>query len=372
MKLNVPFKSQWGANADASKNDCGPAALCSILAAYGIHKTVDEVFRATSAAPNALINFNQMIRAGKECGLELSHETFSIAAVKQRIENKTPLIALVNYRHFPGKQDKYNGAHFVVVLGQTPTKVIVHDPNRLRGNTYGDSVEMSDQAFFYMWGRSNEEHGNANGQVLVPQRPLNTTNAVLTRREAIAIAYKGVLGRVPNKSELDRWDASQKSIDICIKELLDSLEYPQKIAALKEEVEKLRKGNDESGGIIDGHLKKIWDLEREVEKQKVKIKEEAAKLEGAEKSAEHALDRGIELGKELKLVNRALVLARSSNKDLITRLANKDEEIAEAVERVTLDLAELVMFGENWKQASGVSWIIEGFSRIFRGGELSE
>lgn len=372
MKLNVPFRSQWGANADASKNDCGPAALCSILAAYGIHKTVDEVFRATGAAPDALINFQQMIRAGKAFGLKLTHQSFNLAAVKQFVENKTPIIALINYRHFPGKQDTYNGAHFVVVFGQTPTKVIVHDPNRLRGKTYGDSIELSDETFFNMWGRSNEEHGNANDQVLVPSRPLNITSPTLTRREAIAAAYKGVLGRVPSKSELDRWDTSQKGIDTCINELLASLEYPQKIATLEEKIKRLEKITGESDGIISGHLNKINEFREEVDKLKAKIVDGAGKLEAAEKSAENALDKIVEVERDLVTAKKLAGVLDKKNALLLQKLANKDDKMEEAIDVLTKDFEARLSVAQLLDNMSGVGLILEGFSRIFRGGESGE
>lgn len=367
MKLNVPFKSQWGAGANESRNDCGPTCLAMILAGYGIQKTVDEVFRATGATPDALINFDQMIRAGKACGLELTHHIISLAALKQRIENKLPAIALVNYRFFPNKQDTYNGAHFVVIFGQTPTKVIVHDPNRLSGNTYGDSVELTDAEFSKMWEQTNQEWGNRDNQVLVPTRPLNTTSETLTRREAIAAAYLGVYGRAPTKSELDRWDQSQQSIDVCIKELLDSLEYPKKIEELREKIERLEEITKSSDEIISGHLKRIDELESAVEKQKIKIKEEAVKLEATEKSAENALDELNAVTERAQECSRALVLAKSSNEDLIKRLANQDEDIKELKEE-TGYCFEAERFQEEWLTNSGWDWILEGLKRLTGGG----
>ena len=369
MKLNVPYKKQWGVGANESRNDCGPACLAMILAAYDIHKTVDEVFRATGAAPDALINFDQMIRAGKALGLNLQHKHLSLAAVKQSLENKIPLIALVNYRHFPGKQDKYNGAHFVTVIGKTPTKVIVHDPNRLRGNTYGDSVELTDEQFINMWELNNQEHGNQNSQVLIPDHTMNTTAGVLTRREAIAAAYLGVYGRAPNKSELDRWDASQKDIDICIKELIASLEYKEKIAALEEKIERLKEITSETDEVIGGHLKNIRKQEQQIKDltdHNRKLKEDLSKADEMLKEAEEERNAA---GRREESLESKLKSTETLNEKLIKDLANKEDEMRDAVEEMERRLAEVVTFGEKWKQASGVAWVIEGMNRIFRGGD---
>jgi len=364
MKLNVPYKKQWGVGANESRNDCGPTCLAMILAAYGIHKTVDEVFRATGAAPDALINFDQLIRAGATFNLKLSHHSDSLAALKQKVEQGRPAIALINYRYFPNKQDSYNGGHFVTVIGKTPSKVIVHDPNRLRGDAYGDSVELTNEEFINVWERHNEEHSNKNSQILVPDQPIPNTGG-LTRRQAIVAAYKGVYNRAPSKSELDRWDMSQKGIDICIKELIASLEYEKKIGKLEEKIERLEEINSSSDAIIDKHLSKIRDLDaknKALVKDKKELKANYKEVSEQLKTLE-ANDKGLEA---------KLKSTEALNEKVIKQLADKDDEIEEIVEQLNEKMIKLAGYKKKWNSASGVSLIIEGLNRIFRGGEQSE
>lgn len=182
MKLRVPFRSQWGSSANASRDDCGPAALCSVLAAYGINATVDAVFKATGAPANSYISFNQLIFAGKAFKFTTEHHIISLNELKRKIQDGYPAVALVNYRYFPNKQDKYTGPHFITVFGTTDHSVFCHDPNRLSG-TYGDSIELSDTDFSKMWEQTNLEHGNKNNQVLIPGRPMEGGDDSMTKEE---------------------------------------------------------------------------------------------------------------------------------------------------------------------------------------------
>ena len=233
MKLKVPYKSQWGVGANESRDDCGPACVSMLLAAYGIDKSVDEVFRATGASPNSLTTFDKLGIASRKYGLNVEHHIFSLDTLKQKIKEGFPAVALVNYRHFPKKQDKYNGPHFVVAFGQTANTIICHDPNRLRGKVYGDTVTIKNEPWRKMWQSTNQEHGNKNCQVLIPTGSLEGGEEIeMNRRDTIVSIYRALYHRDPTKQELDRWDASQKNTSVTVAELFASLELENKLSAL--------------------------------------------------------------------------------------------------------------------------------------------
>lgn len=203
MKLKVPYISQWGCGANESRDDCGPACLAMVLSSYGILETVDDVFRATGAAPDQLITFKQLIKSAKSFGLDLTSKTLTLETLKTYLANGYPIICLVNYRYMSGRQDKYDGPHFITAIGKTAHRVIFHDPNRLRGNSYGDSKEATDASFKKMWGTPNE--GNRAYQTLVPVKPIGNSNG------------EGV-EEVSDEKELKRLDTNQDEIKKTLKE----------------------------------------------------------------------------------------------------------------------------------------------------------
>lgn len=197
------------------------------------------------------------------------------------------------------------------------------------------------------------------------QRYILYTGEDMSRRDAITAVYKGILGHEPSKADLDRWDASGQGIDICAKELLASLEYPQKIDKLNAEIASNKKTLEERDGIISDHLKKIGSLEETIEKRDATI------LSNEEKADQTVKDTL----KKLEISETALLLSREETKTankgwqekydkLITDLVNQDEAIEEGITQ-TCKISQT--FQTRWQSASGITWIIEGFARLFKG-----
>ena len=304
MKLDIPYLKQWGANADASKEDCGPAALAMILAGYGIEKTVDEVFRVTGAKPNSLITFDQLGIASRKCGLNIEHHILSLDTLKQKIKEGFPAVALVNYKYFPNKQDKYNGPHFVVVFGQTANTVFVHDPNRLRGNDYGDTVTIKNEPWKKMWQLTNQEYGNKNNQVLIPTRPLTGEEVEdMDNTENFKQIYRALYGREATQAEIDRWNGSGKSAAVCVAELFASLELGDKLSSLSTQVSSTERAVSELTTTINT---KIDNLAVDNGQLRSELESDREIVSGISQKVDTISETGVELTKEYDTVRGLL------------------------------------------------------------------
>jgi ABC-type bacteriocin/lantibiotic exporter with double-glycine peptidase domain len=128
--LEVPYKSQWDADAKGTRNDCGPASIAMILNFYGERVTTDQVFKETGAGPN-LITINQLQKAISAFGYTSHYEqNVSPQRIKDLIDRDTPSILLVHYGSLNSTQDKtFKGGHFFPVVGYYDDGYFVNDPN---------------------------------------------------------------------------------------------------------------------------------------------------------------------------------------------------------------------------------------------------
>ena len=146
----VPFVAQTGPGADATINDCGPAALAMLLRWIGIQTldveieiiTPDEIAQAMNKSYTAFTSVPQLdsIAAsaygvtlaahGGDDGLTPAH------IFEEVVTHKRPVLVLVDYSKFgPARAlPTYVGAHFVIVVaidldaGRLPVQYHVHDP----------------------------------------------------------------------------------------------------------------------------------------------------------------------------------------------------------------------------------------------------
>ena len=335
MKLKVPYKSQWDSTANASRDDCGPAALCSVLAAFGIDKTVDEVFRATGAPPNSYITFDQVAFASRKFGLNIEHHIISFNELKSKLDQGFPMIALVNYRHFPNKQDKFNGPHFVTVIGRTDNSIFCHDPNRLRGNTYGDGVELNNDQWLKIWEQTNLEHGNKNNQVLIPFRALLGGEEEVDNTENFKQIYQAIYNRPATKEEIDRWNGSGKSAAVCVAELVASLELGEKLEALTTQVSKLEttigEHHQQTGSRLGSLADSIGQLTSQLEVERKVIADTSSKTDTAAETMTDLIKTDTQQQGLLQGLGERLVTAERAIKDLIAELKKGDtgEEVIE-------------------------------------------
>lgn len=134
--LDVPYRSQWDADANKSTTDCGPACLAMVLSYYGTQVSINELYTATGVAPGLYVGFGQLQRVARAHNLTFTYgQNFKLNHLKRWIDQGKPSIALVKYSYWshiePGisTQDTFTGPHFVVVVGYDDQNVYINDPN---------------------------------------------------------------------------------------------------------------------------------------------------------------------------------------------------------------------------------------------------
>ena len=169
INLPVTYKSQWDADASDTRDDCGPACISMTLDFYGVKKTINDVFKKTGAAANALISISQMSTAISAYGYTAKYLTNqSFDQLKAYLDRQVPVIALVHYGDFTSRQDKgFAGGHFFLVVGYRDDGVFVNDPD-----FWGTYRQDGDHHFYTMtdfmngW-RNASKDGNPTTSFLV-------------------------------------------------------------------------------------------------------------------------------------------------------------------------------------------------------------
>jgi ABC-type bacteriocin/lantibiotic exporter with double-glycine peptidase domain len=167
--LPVPYVSQWSPTAQLTKNDCGPAALTMIVHYLTDHSpTVDQVSHAAGLEANAAYSsFDQLAKAARRFDLTPTYvRPLTQHHIEQQIEAGRPILALVKYDLLQTQedpnQDSFTGAHFVALVGfnrQTQT-IILHDPDRLHGDTFGEFRELPRDVFLKALASTHLTKGN--------------------------------------------------------------------------------------------------------------------------------------------------------------------------------------------------------------------
>lgn len=165
--LPIPFLSQWGPHADHAPGDCGPTCLTMAIH-YLTDKqpTINQVSVAAGLRRGAKhSDFNQISKAARRFDLSVEHiQPISLTRIKDDIQAGYPVITLVNYPALSTKddpnQDKYRGAHFVLVVGFLPQAIVFHDPDRLSGDSFGQFRQKSIKVFDTAMKTTNQTPGN--------------------------------------------------------------------------------------------------------------------------------------------------------------------------------------------------------------------
>jgi predicted double-glycine peptidase len=180
IKLDLPYISQFDETARTHNADCGPACVAMILNAQPAAEqlTVDELYvrHLQHKAVGDFTTLDEMGTLAAAEGVPLQRFTFpdgetGLAALKTRIQENTPVIALVNYAKWDDiAKNNFTSGHFVVVSGWDEEHVFVHDP-LFRGSrrSLGEFFVWRNQRFLDGWGSGNEI-GNPNFVALVPNK----------------------------------------------------------------------------------------------------------------------------------------------------------------------------------------------------------
>lgn len=177
--LDVPYRSQWDADANKSTTDCGPACLAMVLGYYGKQASINELYRATGTEPGKYIGFGQLQRVASTYDVPFEYsENHRLNDLKSWIDEGKPAIALVKYSAWsqiePGvsTQDTFTGPHFVVVVGYGDGDIYINDPNYWPPRrAEGHKKSWSEVLFNLAWSNVRTPGVlNPNNAVIIPTR----------------------------------------------------------------------------------------------------------------------------------------------------------------------------------------------------------
>lgn len=117
---NIPYRSQWDADANQRRNDCGPACVAMVLQAFGQYVDINTL---------SLIDVGDDGTTAAELIALLARRGIE---AKQTGTPTAPAICLVKYSGFKraGVQDvNFTGWHWLILLGGDEGGVITHDPD---------------------------------------------------------------------------------------------------------------------------------------------------------------------------------------------------------------------------------------------------
>ncbi|SHK26447.1 C39 family peptidase [Thermocrinis minervae] len=132
--LDVPFVKQ-------EKDFCGPSALSSVLAYYGIHKSQQEIAKYVyiPALKGALIT--DLENYAKSLGLRTELFQGSLENIKEQIDKGHPVILLVDLGNA-----FVSVPHYLVVIGYDENYFYVH-------TGYKPREKMSYQELYRIWSK---------------------------------------------------------------------------------------------------------------------------------------------------------------------------------------------------------------------------
>lgn len=115
------------ADDDFSSSDCGAACIAMLAGC-----SVDAVSMATDRPRGyASLSFDDLIKAAAKFGIHLQHASLAVAEICAEIERGNPVIVLINYQSLPAScryDARYNGGHYLLVVGYNDVGILYHDP----------------------------------------------------------------------------------------------------------------------------------------------------------------------------------------------------------------------------------------------------
>lgn len=178
---SIPYKSQYDPDANAFRNDCGPACLAMLLNAFGYAASTNVVYARTGARPNHYVSVAQLMRLALNYDVPFDYMArWSLPQLLEAVHKGKGIIALVHYGAWsqinPGisTQNTFQGPHFVVVVGADDEHIFVNDPlwKEMR-RSQGFRKAWKHNQFMEAWTRSQED-GNTPCCGLVSQNSLPT------------------------------------------------------------------------------------------------------------------------------------------------------------------------------------------------------
>ena len=155
--LPVPYISQLGAGADKVINDSGSAAGAMLLQAYIDQATTPaEFYKQTGQIGDAPLSFAQISNTLNAKGLPVElRSSLKLADLSLILFSGRPVVALVKQSvlHASGlTPEKFDGPHYLVVVGMDVEQAFVHDP--LRKDASGQAQGIPWLIFYQAWSQA--------------------------------------------------------------------------------------------------------------------------------------------------------------------------------------------------------------------------
>jgi hypothetical protein len=152
--LPVPYISQLGGGTDQFVNYSGAAAGAMLLQAYSDQIiTPAEFYRQTGQLGDAPLSFAQISNTLSAKGLPVElRSSLKLADLSLILFSGRPVIALVNHSVLQATgltPEKFEGPHYLVVLGMDVEQAFTHDP--LRKDTSGQAQGIPWLIFYQAW-----------------------------------------------------------------------------------------------------------------------------------------------------------------------------------------------------------------------------
>ena len=169
--LPVPYISQLGSGADQIINDSGAAAGAMLVQAYTDQTiTSAEFFRQTGQISADPLTFAQISTALSAKGIPVElRSSLKLTDLSLILFSGRPVIALVKQTVLQAAgltPEKFDGPHFLVVVGLDVERAIIHDP--LRKDASGQAQAIPWLIFYQAW----TEAPGYESAILVPRQQL--------------------------------------------------------------------------------------------------------------------------------------------------------------------------------------------------------
>jgi predicted double-glycine peptidase len=129
--------------------DCGPKALQTVIAYYGIDVREEKLLKQLDANDDGT-KVSKIIEVAKRYGFKVKHGTISLSDLKETVNSGYPVIVLVQAwsGRKMSKEDwekDWEDGHYVVVIGAEREMLVFEDPSSIR------RTWLTDEEFMTRW-----------------------------------------------------------------------------------------------------------------------------------------------------------------------------------------------------------------------------